>query len=93
MNTDKKLDLLKQIKEVEAPPFLFTRIKQQIQNTDITEAPVKWKWAFGLASLVIIILNTYTLFMSNTSSTKIDAGVESIVKEMNLSTQNDLYYE
>ena len=30
MNIDHKLDALKKIKQVEAPPFLLTRIKQQI---------------------------------------------------------------
>jgi hypothetical protein len=93
MNIDKKLDLLKQIKAVEAPPFLLTRIHQQINNLGDAEAPVKWKWAFALTSFVILAFNFSILRSSSSSATKKNAGVENIVKTMNLSTQNDLYNE
>lgn len=93
MSIYKKLDLLKQIKEVDAPPFLLTRIRQQINNLGATEAPVKWKWAFALTSVVILAFNISILLTSTTSATTKNAGVENIVKSMNLSTQNDLYNE
>lgn len=93
MNIDKKLDLLKQIKEVDAPPFLLTGIRQQIDNLGTAEAPVKWKWAFALISVVILVLNISMLLRSTDSAVKNNAGVENIVKAMNLSTQNDLYNE
>jgi hypothetical protein len=93
MDLNKKLDLLKQIKEVDAPPFLLTRIKQQVQNIQQAEAPVKWKWAFAVASIAILLLNISMLFTSSFSSTKKTTGIESIVRTMNLSTANDLYNE
>jgi hypothetical protein len=93
MNIDKKLDLLKQIKEVDAPPFLLTRINQQINNPGNTGASLKWKWAFALASVVILALNISILLTASSTATKKNVGVESVVNAMNLSTQNDLYNE
>ncbi len=98
MNMDNKLNLLKQIKAVDAPPFLLTRIRQQIQNQEVEEAPVKWKWAFALTSVLILVLNISILIRStnNTSNTtKVEqkAGIENVVNSMNLSTTNDVYHE
>jgi hypothetical protein len=93
MSIDKKLDLLKQIKEVEAPPFLLTRIRHRINHPGNAEAPVKWKWAFALTSVVILALNISILLTSAASATKKNTGVENVVNAMNLSTQNDLYNE
>jgi hypothetical protein len=93
MDLNKKLDLLKQIKEVETPPFLLTRIRQQLQNLQHTAAPVKWKWAFAVTSVVILLLNISMLFKSSFAAPKKNTGIENIVSSMNLSTANDLYNE
>jgi hypothetical protein len=93
MNIDNKLDLLKQIKEVDAPPFLLTRIRQRINNSGNAEAPVKWKWAFALTSIVIMMLNGTIFLKSTVTSEKKTTGVENVINGMNLSTKNDLYNE
>jgi hypothetical protein len=93
MNIDSKLDLLKQMKEVDAPPFLLTRIRQRIHNLQQAEAPVKWKWGFALTSVVILALNISILLASSASNAKKNNGIENIVSSMNLSTTNDLYNE
>jgi hypothetical protein len=93
MNTDNKLDLLKKIKHVDAPPFLLTRVKQQIHNLNNIEAPIKWKWAFALTSAIIIMLNISIFLTPNVIAEKKSTGVENVVKGMNLSTKNDLYNE
>ncbi len=99
MNIDNRLDLLKQIKEMDAPPFLLTRIRQQIDNLNNVEAPVKWKWAFGAAAIVVLLLNVSILF-SVSSGTKNNAavnnessGIEKVVSSMNLNSSNALYHE
>lgn len=98
MNIDNKLDQLKQIKQVDAPPFLFTRIRQQIHNLTEVEAPVTWKWAFALTSVLILVLNISILIKSagneeaNVSLNK-TANIENVISSMNLSTTNDLYHE
>jgi hypothetical protein len=94
MDINKTLDLLKQIKQTEAPPFLLTRIKQQLQNLQHTEAPVKWKWAFAVSLIIILALNISTL--SNSSGTipvTENTEAQNIVNSLNLSTQNDFYNE
>jgi hypothetical protein len=94
MDINKTLDLLKQIKQVDAPPFLLTRIRQQLQNLQHTEAPVKWKWAFAVSLIIILALNISTL--SNSSGTipvTENTEAQNIVNSLNLSTQNDFYNE
>jgi hypothetical protein len=93
MNIDNKLDLLKNIKKVDAPPFLLTRVKQQIQNLSNVEAPVKWKWAFAMTAVIIMMLNMTIFLKSSVTSEKETTGVENVINDMNLSTKNDLYNE
>ncbi|MGB4844141.1 MAG: hypothetical protein WBP16_06735 [Ferruginibacter sp.] len=95
MNIDNKLDLLKQIKAVDAPPFLLTRIRQQIDNLNNVEAPVKWKWAFAVSAVLIMALNISILFTSNDKTVDTDkaAGIETVVSSMNLTNTNQLYNE
>lgn len=95
MNIDNKLDLLKQIKEVDAPPFLLTRIRQQIENLSNVEAPVKWKWAFAASAILILALNISVFFKSadTTAAAGKNSGIENVVNSMNLTTTNDLYHE
>ena len=89
MNIDHNLDALKKIEQVGAPPFLLTRIKQQIRNLE--NAPVKWRWAFAVSATVIITLNL-SVFFSNDISTKTNS-IETVVSSMQLSNSNTLYNE
>jgi hypothetical protein len=90
MNIDNKLDKLKSIRQVDAPPFLFTRIQQRIQNLADAPAPVKWKLAFVSAAIILIVLNTGILLKSSQSKTQ---GVEPIVNSLQLSSSNDFYHD
>ena len=92
MELNKKLDTLKQITEVDAPPFLYTRILQRIQNLQQLEAPVKWKWAFALTAMMILFVNIAILVRSAAPAIK-NTGVENMVNAMDLSPSNDLYHE
>ena len=91
MDFNKKLEVLKQIKEVDAPPFLLTRIKQQIQNLQHTQAPAKWKWAFAFTSVLLLLFNISILIKSSALSNKKNSGVENIINSLSLSAANDLY--
>lgn len=93
MNIDNKLDLLKQIQEVDAPPYLLTRIRQQLQNLDNIEAPVKWKWTFAFSSVVILALNLSVFFKQVDVSREDNTGIETVVNSMNLVTTNNIYNE
>jgi hypothetical protein len=93
MDIENKLDALKQIKQVDAPPFLFTRIKQQIHALNTVEAPLQWKWTFGVASVVILLLNIASLLNTPESTPSKQTGIENIVTSMDLATSNTLYNE
>ncbi len=93
MNIDNKLDLMKQIREVDAPPFLLTRIRQQIQNLDNVEAPVKWKWAFAVISVAILVFNV-SIFLKTVNTTEgKTTGIETVISSMNLAATNNIYNE
>lgn len=91
MNIDNKLDTLKKIRQVEVPPFLFTRIRQEIQNLGNVEAPVKWKRAFAATAVLLLALNL-SLFIKS-SQTEKNAGIDTVVSSMKLSSTNALYHE
>ncbi len=91
MNIDNKLDALKKIKTVDAPPFLLTRIKQRIQNLENVPAPVKWKFGFVASALIIIVLNV-SVFLKSGSTTN-NSGIDTVVSTMNLTNTNELYHE
>ena len=98
MNIDNKLDLLKQIKEVDAPPYLLTRIRQQIESSGAAQAPVKWKWAFAFAAVFILAFNISILLQTTANNKQSEnitkkAGLENVISTMNLTTTNDLYHE
>ncbi len=91
MNIDKKLELLKKIQRVDAPPFMLTRILQRVQPPSSAPAPVAWRLAFVVTAIVILSLNVSIFFKS--SSTKSSKGIEEVVTSMELSTTNELYHE
>jgi len=92
MNIDQKLEQLKQIQEVETPDFLLTRIRQQIQNRQMAQAPVQWKWTFASLGIVILALNVSLLFKQGN---KIDdqAEINTYINTLHLTNSNNLYHE
>ena len=92
MNIEKKLGLLKQITQVDAPPFLLTRIRHQLNTLANTDAPVKWKWAFAVTGIVILVLNVSILFKTSGNEEK-NADIKEIFTTMQLSSTNELYHE
>lgn len=91
MSIDNKLDTLRKIRTVEVPPFLFTRIKEQLSRLADAPAPVKWKLAFAGTALLILVLNAGILFRSGQQPKK--QGLQQVVNSLQLSTSNDFYHE
>lgn len=91
MNIDNKLDKLKNIRQVDAPPFLFTRIKERIDSIGNVPASTKWKLAFVLAALLILALNTGIVFQSSAREKK--SNITNVVSTMQLSPSNDFYHD
>lgn len=91
MDIDKKLERLKSINEVDAPPFLYTRIRAQIDA--VSEAPVRWRWSFAVAAMMVLALNTSIWFTSIQPTSQEDTSVATVVSAMQLSSTNTFYNE
>ena len=93
MDIDSKLNQLKQIQEVEAPPFLLTRIHQQIKSLNDKPAPAKWKLAFAICTALILSLNLSIIFSKTDTNPLSVAEIDVVVNSMTLSNSNELYHE
>lgn len=91
MNIDNKLDELRRIKQVDAPPFLYTRIMQQIENLAEIPVSIKWRWAYAASAILILALNLSILL--NQNITDKNSSIESVVSGMQLTNTNLLYNE
>ena len=81
------LYLLSQIQKVDAPPFLFTRIKQKIEHTYPTKFSLKSTWSIGLSFILVLILN-FMAINKRIHQTKSD---NNLVKTFNLMPDKSLY--
>jgi hypothetical protein len=91
MDIEKRLELLKKIQKVEAPPFLLTRIRERIDSSSIEKAPATWRFGFIAAAVVVLSLNVSIFFKSSRTENKNGIGEE--INSMDLSNTNDLYNE
>ncbi len=91
MNIDQKLDSLKKIQKVDAPPFMLTRIRQLLNASEPMLASTTWKVAFGTGLLLVAALNI-SIFLVRSSNAD-TAEIQDIVTTMELSNQNDFYHE
>jgi hypothetical protein len=89
MDIDKKLELLKKIQKVDAPPFMLTRIMEHIDSFTIEKAPTAWRLAFVGAAVVVLSLNV-SIFLKS-SDKQNESGIEGVISSMELSNTNDLY--
>lgn len=91
MNIDQKLDLLKKIQKVDAPPFILTRIRQRLDSSEPMPVSTAWKLAFGSGLLLVAALNVSILLLRFSNTDK--SQIQEIVSTMDLSNQNDFYNE
>jgi hypothetical protein len=91
MNIDNKLDKLKNIRRLDAPPYLFTRIKERIDSMGDVPVSTQWKLAFAMAALLILTLNTRIVFQSSDREKK--NNITGVVSAMQLSPSNDFYHD
>jgi hypothetical protein len=86
----RKLELLKKIQKVDAPPFLYTRIQAKIRSAATEQLPMSWKWAGGLAFSMLIVGNLYFSTLNSAAST---SSIEVLAEGMRLQSQNQFYDE
>lgn len=81
------LEILNKIKPVEAPPFLFTRIQQQIKNANKHFVSNKIVWLSALSFSCVLIISVSAAFY-NTSPA---STTQIIANSLNLNPTNNLY--
>jgi hypothetical protein len=85
-NTD-VLDVLNQIKKVDAPPFLLTRIKQKIEASRPEKFSKSLSWSLSVSLAFVLGLNIMTIIHNRTSIKQ----ENSIVQTMDMLPHNSIY--
>jgi len=86
-NMEDFLKSLESIKQVEAPPFLFTRIQQRIQNELDNRVPMKLVYSIAASFVILLSINAFTMLQHN-HSTKEEANIAQAFQFM---PDNNLY--
>lgn len=86
-----ELDLLKQVQKAEVSPFLYTRILQRVADLGNAPAPVKWRFAFAVITVTLLVLNISIIFFAKPKQRGND--IEKVISSLNLSSSNELYHE
>jgi hypothetical protein len=81
------LDLLGNIKKVDTPPFLLTRIKQKIAEGSSSLFSLKLSWSLTICFLLVLALNAI-VFVNNTAKINNET---SLVQSMDLLPNNSIY--
>ncbi|MCE3296948.1 MAG: hypothetical protein K0R65_2662 [Crocinitomicaceae bacterium] len=82
------LEIIGKIKQVETPPFLYSRILQQIENSALNKVSRPLAWSLGSACVALCIFSLVISFKARQTDTASDLG-----QGMNLIPENSLYYE
>lgn len=88
-NIENFLAPLEAIAQVEAPPFLWTRIEQQIANNQQNIIPMRKIWVIAAAACIIFTINSLALVYHIKSTN----SPSNLANGMNLVTNNNLYNE
>lgn len=80
-HTHDDLTPLDSIARVEAPPFLLTRIRQRIDESNRTRISPPFQWVIGITAVLFLALNTVAILKvtQNTKSTPVLAQGMNVV--------------
>jgi hypothetical protein len=90
MKPEEAFELLKEIKKVDAPPFMLTRIKQGIANYQLTTVSNGWVVKMAMGMLIIVAMNI-GIVLSQSSNSNEQNQSEVILEHMKMNTSNELY--
>lgn len=90
MQEKDKLERLKKVQKVEAPPFLWTRIQAQINKAATEQLSPIWQWAGGLAFSFLLLLNWMAM---SRSAHNTPPSVAALAAEVQLQPTHQLYDE
>lgn len=83
------LDFLKNIKKVDAPEFLLTRIMQQVKEQNNPLMTKRTVFAYGMAIMLVFCLDFYVLERAY----KNNGHNSTMLQSFNLDQENDLYHD
>lgn len=81
-------EMLEQVRRIEAPPFLFTRIRQKIADAEQRIA-TPWVLATGISMLLLLFLN-FCVISKNTTGSRLKESAQ-LAQSMQLMPENSLY--
>jgi hypothetical protein len=84
----------KEIKRAEASPFLFTRIKEKLNEAAEPAGkviPVRQAIIIAVSCLVLLIFNLDLMFNSSSSASSSEQEMYRVAKSYNLLPENNLY--
>jgi hypothetical protein len=92
MRRNYNLEQLKKVRQVEVPPFVFTRIEAEIDKQEQVEMPRQWAFGLSLACSILLVINI-SFFMSSNGNTVAQAEGMNLLEAAGLESSNQLYYE
>lgn len=90
MKPEEAFELLKEIKKVDAPPFMLTRIRHAIANEQLVTVSDGWLVKMAMGMLIIVAINV-GLIMSQSTNSSVQNQSEVIMEQMKMKTSNELY--
>lgn len=85
---EQTLDILNNIKEVDASPFLITRIQQKIEIDKKNTISTPWVFSIAATIFILLCLNVFTIAKKPQMN-----EVSSLAKNMNLLNNDNFYNE
>jgi len=87
MHMEDFLKPLESIKQIEASPYLFTRIQQRIQNKLDNRVPMRTAYSMAASFVILLSINAFVLMQNN--NTKMEET--NIAESFQLMHDNNLY--
>ena len=92
MRRNYNLEQLKKVRQVEVPPFVFTRIEARIEKQEQVEMPRQWAFGLSLACSILLVINISFFINSNGNAVAQTEGTN-LLEAVGLESSNQLYYE
>ena len=81
------LEVLSQIVKVDAPPFLYTRIKEKLKQNYTVNFTSKTSFSLGFSLVLLLILNAAVILKYQPTT----LPKKNLLVNLNIQTTNELY--
>ncbi|MBP9151959.1 MAG: hypothetical protein KBF73_06720 [Flavobacteriales bacterium] len=91
MELEKQIELLSEVRRVDAAPFLKTRIDARILQMAEDSISSGWVWSFAATVALLIVVNSMIFLGGTDDSTSSESGAYTITQAMGMNVSNQLY--